>query len=244
MISVSMAKRKRGCVLPMNEAVIGNKKLGLKRVHNIGVVCSALMCGVFLAGCSFMDKAEPSAAESDELSIAATADTSETEGQNEQKGNNSEESQVNDTSDMVAATETQERSDTTVLMVMKEGMPEEIPATLYKGEGYSVYLPDGDWDNFEPDAWQAEKNNQVHFDVGNYEGLNKSQVEKILTEQGYVVENGELWMQDSDIMRRAICYETESDVWTVNFAYPCGEAEGGWLPVMRAMAETFAVDAG
>ena len=146
---------------------------------------------------------------------------------------------------MATTAETQKgREISTVLTVMKEGMPEEEPATLYKGEGYSFYLTDGDWENFAPDAWQAEKNNQVHFFVGNYEGLNKSQVERILTAQGYVVENGELWMQDYDIICRTICYETENDVWTVNFAYPWGEAEEGWLPMMRAMADTFVVEAG
>ncbi|MCH5249725.1 MAG: M56 family metallopeptidase [Lachnospiraceae bacterium] len=136
------------------------------------------------------------------------------------------------------------RETSTVLTIMKEGMPEDETATLYRGAGYSLYLTDGDWDNFAPDAWQAEKNNQVHFFIGNYEGLNKSQVERIKTAQGYVVENGEMWMQDYDIICRTICYETENDVWTVNFAYPWGEAEEGWLPVMRAMADTFVVDAG
>ena len=143
------------------------------------------------------------------------------------------------------AAETQEGRETSaVLTVMIEGMPEEIPATLYVGEGYSLYVTDDDWDNFVPGAWEAEKNNQVHFVVGNYEGLNKSQVERILTAQGYVAENDELWMQEYDIIYRTICYETESDVWTVTFVYPWGEAEEGWLPVMYAMADTFVVEAG
>jgi len=98
-----------------------------------------------------------------------------------------------DTSDLAVSAETQEGRETSIaLTIIKEGMPEKISATLYAGEGYSFYLTDGDWDNFEPDAWQTEKNSQVRFDVGHYEGLNKSQVEEILTEQGYVVENGEL----------------------------------------------------
>ena len=143
------------------------------------------------------------------------------------------------------AAETQEGRETSaVLTVMIEGMPEEIPATLYVGEGYSLYVTDDDWDNFVPGAWEAEKNNQVHFVVGNYEGLNKSQVERILTAQGYVAENDELWMQEYDIIYRTICYETESDVWTVTFVYPWGETEEGWLPVMYAMADTFVVEAG
>ena len=158
---------------------------------------------------------------------------------------------VNDTSDMAVSTgETQEERDTTVLTVMIEGLPEEMAATLYKGEGYSLYVTDGDWDNFVPDAWQAKANNQVSFSVSSYEGLNKSQVERLLTAQGYVVENDELWWQsfpgDSMFSRiyRTICYETENDVWTFNFSYPPGEAEEGWVPEIRAIAETFTVDAG
>ena len=158
----------------------------------------------------------------------------------------------NDISDMASANgEIQGgRADSTVLTVMKEGMPEEMPATLYKGEGYSICVTDGVWDNFVPNAWQANANGQVRFGINSYEGLNKSQVERLLTAQGYVAENGELWWQsfprDDEFSRmyRTICYETGNDVWTFNFSYPPGEAEEGWLPEIRAIAETFAVDAG
>ena len=152
---------------------------------------------------------------------------------------------TNGASDMTVVTKAQgSRADSTVLNVMIEGLPEEMPATLYQGEGYSFYLTDGDWDNFVSDAWQVEKNHQIHFFIGNYAGLKKSQVERILTAQGYVVENGELWMQEYDMIYRTICYETANDVWTVNFVYPWGELEEGWLPVMRAMADTFVVEPG
>ena len=158
---------------------------------------------------------------------------------------------VNDTSDMAASTEkNQEDKDTTVLTVMKEGMPEEIPATLYKGEGYSLYVTDGVWDDSRADSWTAKANEQVVFYINNYEGLNKSQVERLLTAQGYAAENGELWWQSFpgdtmfSRMYRTICYETESDVWTFNFSYPPGEVEEGWLSEIRAMASTFTVDAG
>ena len=82
MISVSMTKMKRGRGLVMNEAVIENGKLKIKKRHNIGVTCAALMCGVFLTGCTLTDKTESVAADSDELIIAAGADTSETDVQN------------------------------------------------------------------------------------------------------------------------------------------------------------------
>lgn len=156
---------------------------------------------------------------------------------------------TDDTSALAASTDIQEGTDTTVLNVMKEGMPEEIPATLYKGEGYSLYVTDGVWDDSRPDVWRAKANEKVVFYINNYEGLRKSQVERLLTAQGCVAENGELWgpVYDGEeiyAINRTICYETENDVWTINISYPPGEAEEGWLPEIRAIAETFTVDAG
>lgn len=154
---------------------------------------------------------------------------------------------MNNTANVATATPVKThkaRENSAMLTVMKEGMPEEKLATLYVGEGYSFYLTDGDWVGSPLDRWHAERNEQVGFYVRSYEGLNKSQLERIMTAQGYVVENGEMWMQEYDSISRIVCYETESDVWTLNFFYPWGEAEEGWLPVMRAMADTFVVEAG
>ena len=154
-----------------------------------------------------------------------------------------------DTSALAVSTDTQEEKDTTVLTVMKEGIPEEMPATLYKGEGYSLYVTDGVWDDSRSDTWRAKANEKVVFYIDNYEGLNKSQVERLLTAEGCVAENGELWRPVYDgeeiyAIYRTICYETENDVWTINISYPPGEAEEGWMPEIRAIAETFTVDAG
>ena len=244
------AARQSGFVLSpitFGEPAIKTRIKNVLRFRKRGIVVSVLtvICVVCVAAGLVLrplaeermpqEKPKQNTSENELLSLSAGVD----------KMLNLSAEKTDDTSELAAAAGTQEgREVSTVLTVMKEGMPEEIPATLYVGEGYSFYLTDGDWDNYEPDAWQAEKNNQVHFGVGHYEGMNKSQVEKTLTEQGYVIENGELWMLDSDIMYRTICYETESGAWMVNFTYPWGEAEEGWLPVMRAMADTFTVDAG
>ena len=95
MINVSMKRMKRGCGVGMNEAVIENRKLEIKKRHNIGVICAALMCAVFLNGCTFTDKVEVAAANGDELSIDAKPETPETDVQNEQEGNEPEEGQGN-----------------------------------------------------------------------------------------------------------------------------------------------------
>ena len=154
---------------------------------------------------------------------------------------------INDSSDMAAVTgDIRERNDTAVLTVMREGVPEEISATLYKGEGYSFYLTDDEWDNFLPDEWIIGPNGQAYasFSIRSYAGLSKNRYEEIMTAKGYVKENGVLWWQLYDNIYGSILYETENDVWEFSFTYMMGKAEEGWASVMRAMADTFVVEAG
>lgn len=92
---IAKKKIKHGCRLPINEAVTEDRKLKMKRRHSIGVICAALMCAVFLNGCTFTDKVEVAAANGDELSIDAKPETPETDVQNEQEGNEPEEGQGN-----------------------------------------------------------------------------------------------------------------------------------------------------
>ena len=138
------------------------------------------------------------------------------------------------------------RSDTTILTVMKEGMPEEIPATLYVGEGYSFYLTDDDWVSYFPNEWIIGPTGHTYagFVIRNYAGLSKNRLEEIMTAKGYVKENGVLWWQLGDYVYGAILYETENDVWEFSFLYHVGDAEEGWPSVLRAMADTLVIDAG
>ena len=157
------------------------------------------------------------------------------------------EEKTDNSSDMAAVIgDIQDRSDTTILTVMKEGMPEEIPATLYVGEGYSFYLSDDDWDNFLPDNWIIGPNGQPYasFLIRSYAGLSKSRLEEIMTKTGYVKEDGVLWWQLYDYIYGSILYETENDVWEFGFGYHVGETEEGWSSVLRAMADTVMVEAG
>ena len=135
------------------------------------------------------------------------------------------------------------REATTTLTLLKEGMEEEASATLYVGEGYSFYLIDGIWAMLTPDSWYGEKNERVRFWISNYAGLNKSQVERILTNQGYTVGSRYLWKVEGDTMYTVMCYETENDVWTFRTVYP-PEFEEGWGEDLDAMFDTFEVEEG
>ena len=62
----------------------------------------------------------------------------------------------------------------TELEIWVEGEPEKVPATLFQGEGYSLYLPDGEWVQTssmsgehpeEADLFAAAANSQVTLSV-------------------------------------------------------------------------------
>ena len=138
------------------------------------------------------------------------------------------------------------REPTTVLTLIKEGMEEEVPATLYIGNGYSFYLIDDQWVMTEPGSWYAQDNESVRFWIDKYEGLNLNQVEEMLAEQGYSLGEGESsgrlykYEEDTDTVNRVFCYETENDVWTMNSVHSLEGGEG-WAVNIRAMFQTFAV---
>lgn len=135
------------------------------------------------------------------------------------------------------------RASLTVLTYEREGEQEEKTATLYMGEGYSLYVIDGDWSMYLPDAWVAENDQRIRFFVSSYEGLNESQAERILAGYGFMAGDGYLWKQESDTLYKVKCYETESDVWRLEAIYPL-EAEEGWEADIWAMFDTFEVEEG
>ena len=123
-------------------------------------------------------------------------------------------------------------SDAHAVLVMEvEGQTEEVPATLYEGEGYSIYIPDEGWvkttgklPKGAADQWVSDFNPEVTLTVcpdeaaGTWvEGQQKTVVYEQKSEDGEVV------------------FRT----WTVYMAYPPEAAEGfgARLPVM---AESFA----
>ena len=152
---------------------------------------------------------------------------------------------VNDTpTEKDAATEIT-REPTTILTLIKEGFEEEEPATLYIGNGYSFYLIDDQWIMTESGSWYAKVNENVRFRIDKYEDLTLNQLEEMLTEQGYVGDEGSSgslykYERDTDTMNRVLCYETDSGVWTMNSVHSL-EGEEGWRVNIRAMFDTFAV---
>lgn len=141
------------------------------------------------------------------------------------------------------------REPTTALTLIKEGFEEEEPATLYIGDGYSFYLIDDEWIMTEPGHWYAKVNENVRFWIDRYEDMNLNQVKEMLTEQGYSVEGEKpserlyKYEANTGTVNRVLCYETESDVWTMNSVHSL-EGEEGWAVNIWAMFNTFAVTEG
>ena len=139
-----------------------------------------------------------------------------------------------------------EKEDKIILKIMREGEMDEMPATLFAGEGYSIYLTDGDWQQHAPDAWsgafegQIVLNGQVQLWIAHYEDKTADQVKEELESDGYTTENSDMTKQEGEVIYKVRLNEFENDVWGVNYCYPI-EAEEGWGALLPLIVDTFAL---
>ncbi len=156
--------------------------------------------------------------------------------------------QAEDQMQQVSAADPSEGDDalqrTYILTFLKEGEGEYKQATLAVGDGYSIYLPDGEWQQSDTDMWTATVNEQVRLWVTYYENNTIEMVGQELTDDGYVTEeDGSRKKQEGDLLLHALLKQAESDVWGVFYCYPA-EAEEGWGRELPVIADTFAVSLG
>lgn len=132
------------------------------------------------------------------------------------------------------------------LTVSREGEAEELPAVLFMGEGYSLYLTEGDWQQTAADEWVAVYDGtpvldgQVRLRIQPHEGRTLDEVRKEMESGGYEEEDYSLTRREGDMVYRIRLLEDGSRVWEIFYCYTA-EAEEGWGQVLRAMADTFAV---
>lgn len=81
-----------------------------------------------------------------------------------------EEVQAESTPAAPSSAESEGSENTTTLIFTKEGEPEEKQATLAVGNGYFIFLPDGEWQQSDTDTWTATANDQVLLRVEHYAG--------------------------------------------------------------------------
>lgn len=118
----------------------------------------------------------------------------------------------------------------------------------YVGDGYSIYVPDDDWEQYKPDMWRSVHNDKICFWVTCYENRNLETVRNELGEVQAllpVTESGrenEMEGQIGDMITRArLIEQAEADrVWAVFYSYPeeAIEGVGARLPVIT---DTFSV---
>lgn len=129
-----------------------------------------------------------------------------------------------------------------ILTLYMEGMPEEMDAALYAGEGYCIYIPDEYLQLSSPNTWTGVSWDVVQLWVTRYENSALAETEEALTAEGYQTEGSEMSRQEDSMVYRARLYENANDTWGVFYCYPV-EAQEGWGLRLPVIADTFAVAA-
>lgn len=132
------------------------------------------------------------------------------------------------------------------LTVYREGEADEIPAVLYAGEGYSIYLTEGDWRQETADEWVAVYDGapvldgQIRLRIRSYEDRTRDEVQGELEDDGYGSEDYELVRREGGMVYRVRLLEDSGRVWEIFYCHT-EEAEEGWGQVLKVMADTFAL---
>lgn len=147
-------------------------------------------------------------------------------------------------------------SEKAVLMVNKEGELQTVPATLFVGDGYSIYIPDEGWRLFGPedgtasydftkyglDKWGSELNDQVLLWINKYDGTSVEEVREGLAVKGYQTDGTEMTAGEAGLSYHVKLIESEAGCYGVFYCCP-EEAEEGWGRDLSAVAESFAISA-
>lgn len=130
----------------------------------------------------------------------------------------------------------------TELEIWVEGEPDKVPATLFQGEGYSLYLPDGEWVQTgsmsgeqpeEADLFAAAANSQVTLSVRpDRSGQDLERAYDALWAEGYNQSDDNDHFFARTMEGRVQCQYViagESGVWYVAWSYPdTSEYLEGW----------------
>lgn len=130
------------------------------------------------------------------------------------------------------------------LSYMQEGMPNEIPATLYTGNGYGILIPTEGWQAYGPDAWMWAANEQVQFWVSDCSGSSWEQELARLEKDGYSqAEGSDVFMKESEgRFFFAQMRGSGSSMMCLHYTYPSdAEYTEGFQTPMQAIAASFSL---
>ena len=137
----------------------------------------------------------------------------------------------------------------------QEGETNTVPAELMDGDGYTYYVPAGEWypsdfENWEDvdenwkariyDAWTAWNNEDVRFWIARMEGESCDEAQKELLDEGYAVIDDRMLRQDGDTIYSVELKEAQNDTWGIFARYPVDAQEGYGMQI-HAIADTFTV---
>lgn len=126
------------------------------------------------------------------------------------------------------------------ISLMIEGVAEEVPATLYTGSNYSIYVPDEGWQMFGPEGWSLNVNEKVQFWIADYTGKSVEAVKEQLAKDGYKEDQGLLtkYDKDSEVTRMVKIMENNGAVIGIFYCYPVDATEG-FGTRLNAIVNTF-----
>ena len=140
------------------------------------------------------------------------------------------------------------------LVFMVEGTEEAVPATLYIGQGYSIYIPDEGWrlekdvdDGIPEDTWESTVNHEVELRVLHLGEKTLEQAQEWVTaeEDDYrLIEDKQGGLGGTDEEDREVMevrfYPSGSQMYAVLYEYPMEAAEGFGARLSQ-ITETFEV---
>ena len=146
------------------------------------------------------------------------------------------------------------RDETTDLRFMVEGMEELVPATLYIGQGYSIYVPNEGWrlekdinEGIQIDTWESAVNDDVELCVLHLgeRTLDQAQDWIITEEEDFIFtedEQGNLAGTDREDQKNiaVIFYSSDNAMYAVQYTYPIEAAEG-FGTRLSVIASTFEI---
>lgn len=146
------------------------------------------------------------------------------------------------------------RDETTDLRFMVEGMEELVPATLYIGQGYSIYVPNEGWrleedinEGIQIDTWESVINDDVELSVLHLgeRTLDQAQDWIITEEEDFIFtedEQGNLLGTDREDQKNiaVIFYSADNAMYAVQYTYPI-EATEGFGTRLSVIASTFEI---
>ena len=140
-----------------------------------------------------------------------------------------------------------ERPAATELEIWVEGEAQKVAATLYLGDGYSIYIPDEGWNMAAEGVWVSKNNEQAALGVEHQAGSTLESTGAGLMEQGYIQMGGDgnPWGGDdagAGISKNVQLHEGAGGVWSVWYQYPFGEGEEGWGSRLPFLTETFEIN--